>query len=113
MQKIPTALKVQQIQWYHHNRLGESVKQRMDNNVGNPIGLNTIQVKLVNGPRKETPLLLFCFQPQGATATLKDICKHRPLFTSMEFLTQKWVNDTSCELQVMLINIKNKSKLVR
>lgn len=85
----------------------------MDDSVGNPIGLDTIQVKLVNGPRKETPLLLFCFQPQGATAALKDICQRGPLFTNMEYLTQKQVNNTSCELQVMLINIKNKSKLVR
>lgn len=92
MQKIPTALKVQQIQWYHHNRLGESVKQRMDNSVGNPIGLNTIQVKLVNGPRKETPLLLFRFQPQGATATLKDICQHRPLFNKYGIFDSKTGN---------------------
>lgn len=29
MQKIPTALKIQQAQWYHQKRLGESKNQRV------------------------------------------------------------------------------------
>lgn len=68
MQKIPTALKVQQIQWYHHNRLGESVKQRMDN-TWKPNRIKDSSSQICQRVKKGNAALQFCFQPQGATAT--------------------------------------------